>query len=145
MGLFWSDGKTRLCFSIDGKPEDPELVFVEDERVGVEAVFSALESGGIDSAKVFFERTEDYLKLLVKVERDGVMLPRDFCRLKLSGRSLYISLPISSRDAKSLSSDARFIGLDIGKKRYSKIPLNTPSDIVSLSDVVLLGYRWGVA
>ena len=106
------------------------------EETAAVIVYSVLEEHGVSSSSFHYERTDEYLKI---VAHDYFC----FCRLKLTGRSFYIELTISSKDAKRLSSDPRFSAVSLAKKRFTRIPISCAEDVSIYSDVVFLAFVWG--
>ena len=127
---------SSIVASVD-PPQDEELVQLSDaEKIAALIIYEALEASGVDVSTIHYERTEEYLKVVA----DRFFC---FCRLKLSGRSLYIELTISSKDAKKLSGDPRFSGVPASQKRFTRFPLRRVEDVSLYCDVVYLAYSWG--
>lgn len=110
-----------------------------EEEAAVKYIFAALEEGGVDTSELFFDRTEEYLKIVAdKVYR------LCFCRLKLSGQARYMELTIYAKDAKALADDPRFSGVDLSKNsRFTRIPIACAEDVKQYADVIRLAYVWG--
>lgn len=109
----------------------------KDEVAAVEYIISLLKSYQADVSKLSLEHTQEYLKLCYGMFR-GV-----FCHLKLRGRSFYMELTISSKQAKQLNGDPRFSSISLAQKRFTRIPIVSISDIPLFADVIVSAFQWG--
>lgn len=109
-----------------------------EEEAAVKYVFAALEECGVDTSELFFDRTADYLKIV-----SDELYRLCFCRLKLSGQARYIELTVSAKDAKAFATDPRFSGVELAKRRFTRIPIVSAEDIKQYADVIRLAYVWG--
>ncbi len=107
----------------------------EDEKVAVKTVMSILQKAGANLKTIHLERTQQYISMVAEKYYT-------FCRLKLSGEKFYMELSISAKDAKPLQDDSRFAGLEIGKRRFSRVPLISADDIPRYADVISRAYEW---
>lgn len=115
----------------------PPVELSQEEQKAVAIVLDILSNAGVDLKTINIERTKSYLKL-----SSGKFFLA-FCHMKLDGRLNYIELTISSKISKELKDDPRFIGLSIGDKRFSRIPINDAVDIPQYADVIISSYEWG--
>lgn len=111
---------------------------IYDNEVSAAIVRAILEENGVDVSSLKYEETSEYLKI---VTADIYKLC--FCRLKFSGQSHYIELTISAKDGKTLADDPRFAGIDVAKKRFTRIPVSGVEDVRKYEDVIYLAYVWG--
>lgn len=123
---------------ISEKPFEKEVAVNYDNDVAAAVVFDILEKNGVDVSALTLESAADYAKIITS---DVYKLC--FCRLKFSGQSFYIELTISAKDGKALADDPRFDGIDVAKKRFTRIPMSGVDDIRNYADVVHLAYVWG--
>ena len=124
--------------------ETPEPVLTSIENEAVNAICSILEKGGIDRSILFFDKTKEYIKITARIQLQ-FHHELTFCRLKFAGFAYYMELTINGNDAKLLKNDPRFVGLELGKKRFSRIPVDSVSSIYKYSDVILNAYKWGIS
>lgn len=111
---------------------------IYDNEVSSAIVLAILEENGVDVSSLKYEDTAEYRKI---VTADIYKLC--FCRLKFSGQSHYIELTISAKDGKALANDPRFAGIDVAKKRFTRIPVCGVEDVRKYEDVIYLAYVWG--
>ena len=123
---------------ISENPAETEAAVNHDNDVAAAIVFDILEKNGIDVSALALEDTADYTKIITA---DAYKLC--FCRLKFSGQSRYIELTISAKDGKTLADDPRFDGIDVAKKRFTRIPVSDVDSIRNYADVIHLAYVWG--
>lgn len=132
--MFFYMKRGAIIASPEPIAEEP-VVMSSDETVAAEAVFAALAEADISASDVSFERAKDYLKVCAGSDIC-------FCRLKLSGRSLYIELSLSSADMKELSGDPRFASVAPSQKRFTRLPLHGAGDVAGYSDLIPRAFRW---
>lgn len=131
--------KNTLSLSLSPFEYNPPQIS-KDEETACKYVLQILLDNDIDVNKFSFEKTRDYIKLILAQPPYSC-----FCRLKFSGKKHYIALSLHTSDRKTLSSDPRFINFDFGNKRFSQIPIDTPEDILKYSDLIIPAYKWGTS
>ena len=118
-------GAVSFWVSSDFSSGDVQLSAEEKEAVSL-----VLSAAGSFSGSLHCERRSDaYLSIV------GPEYGDDFCRLKVSSRTCWISLDLGGCD---VSDDPRLSGVKNKRVRHWKIPLSSVSDISSLSDLVQL-------
>lgn len=112
---------------VDGVRRSDGVALSPEESAVVSAIFS--EAGSFADRLHCERRSDAYLSIV------GPEYGDDFCRVKASARSLWVSLDLSRH---GLAGDPRLDCVKNKRQRHWKIPLESADDIHRLGDLVLL-------
>lgn len=113
-----------------------DFVLLDLEQEAVAVVFSILAETGISVERITLARTEHYLTLC---NEKGI----SFCRLKFFGKKYQIWLRAipKNRLKKLIESHPLFGDTVYSQKLFTKVYVENPLDILSVSDLLVNGYN----
>lgn len=136
-GMYMSDAKLEFTFksSFDKYYKDAELTEYEEEAI--EIIKSVFEKENVSFDRISFRRRSvSYLSFIIDNENY-----KDFCRIKVGSRSVWVSLDMWNEKREELEKDVRFSNVTNKNQRHWKVNLNNIDDFESISELILAVYQ----